>query len=451
MSHDSVQAGDRMMSKSETNERSTGCHIRINGVGHTAAASGTFVRIQRKDGNSLLELSVNVIVQGEPSSDCPGGAEGSALVALNGIPVPADHTVRSVDLTVRMDDHAGVGDKVSGRSDPGQSAVDRQIVTSGSLDLTWSPGTVSAPAIKTCAGDHLENYPDMIVELNGDVPRDGYDAGFTGIPIPEPGLFGNMALDAVLFEGRTSIPYTHFSLCLSAERRMARYVAWNVDGARMVKLPRSDFALDPRIDAEHQWGNALYSDNVLDRGHIARRADLCWGGIAEAQQANGDSFYYTNIAPQHQAYNQSSRQGLWGELEDHVFAQAGIARLRLSVQAGPIFRPTDIEYRGARIPAAFWKLIGWRDLEDLPRLTAFILIQEDLLGDLETTLTFEPFHLYQVSLEELSGQTGLDFSRHPDGDVMRHVNQAGRRLARDDALGTERQIRDVSAFRDIMI
>ncbi len=80
-------------------------------------------------------------------------------------------------------------------------------------------------------------------------------------------------------------------------------------------------------------GNELYSDNVLDRGHIARRADLCWGGIAEAQQANADSFYYTNIAPQHQAYNQSSRQGLWGELEDHVFAQAGIAKLRLSVQA----------------------------------------------------------------------------------------------------------------------
>lgn len=206
MSHDSVQAGDRMMSKSETNERSTGCHIRINGVGHTAAASGTFVRIQRKDGNSLLELSVNVIVQGEPSSDCPGGAEGSALVALNGIPVPADHTVRSVDLTVRMDDHAGVGDRVRGRSDTGQSAADRQIVTSGSLNLTWSPGTVSAPAIKTCAGDHLENYPDMIVELNGDVPRNGYDTGFTGIPIPEPGLSDDMALDAVLFEGRTSIP-----------------------------------------------------------------------------------------------------------------------------------------------------------------------------------------------------------------------------------------------------
>ncbi len=69
----------------------------------------------------------------EPSSDCPGRAEGSALVALNGIPFPADHTVRSVDLTVRMDDHAVLATRCAVDLTPGQSAADRQIVTSGSL------------------------------------------------------------------------------------------------------------------------------------------------------------------------------------------------------------------------------------------------------------------------------------------------------------------------------
>ncbi len=76
----------------------------------------------------------------------------------------------------------------------------------------------------------------MTAGLNGDVPRNGYDTVYR-YSYSGAGSSDDMALDAVLFEDRTSIPYTHFSLCLSAERRMARYVAWNVDGARMVKLP----------------------------------------------------------------------------------------------------------------------------------------------------------------------------------------------------------------------
>ena len=71
------------------------------------------------------------------------------------------------------------------------------------------------------------------------------------------------------------IPYTHYSVCLSQSRRMARFVAWNIDGANLKKYSRTglSFQLDGRIPKEFQIGNEAYADNKLDRGHIARRAD----------------------------------------------------------------------------------------------------------------------------------------------------------------------------------
>ncbi|MGN5392425.1 DNA/RNA non-specific endonuclease [Streptomyces sp. JL7001] len=54
----------------------------------------------------------------------------------------------------------------------------------------------------------------------------------------------------------------------------------------------------PRLPDEAQIGNELYEDNPLDRGHLARRADLLWGAPLEAKKANKDSFHYTNITPQ---------------------------------------------------------------------------------------------------------------------------------------------------------
>jgi endonuclease G len=248
------------------------------------------------------------------------------------------------------------------------------------------------------------------------VPRAGYDPSFLGTAVPEPGLSTAYKRDAVNFGRARTIPYTHFSVCLSAKRRMARYVAWNVDGARLVVLPRRDFTLDPRIDAKYQLGDELYADNRVDRGHIARRADLCWGPVPEAEQANRDSFYFTNIAPQHERFNQSSRKGLWGELENLVFEQADLQDIKLSVQGGPIFGDDDTPYRDALVPRAFWKLIAYVGSDARLRCVAFILSQDNLLNDLET-LDLDPFHIYQVSLAELAVKTALDFGALTASDV----------------------------------
>jgi endonuclease G len=96
-----------------------------------------------------------------------------------------------------------------------------------------------------------------------------------------------------------------FSLSLSRSRKLARWVAWNIDGATLPDDNDDDssspgraglsFRTDPRNDDESQTLTAVYDDNRLDRGHIARRADLLWGDRTDAELANKDSFYLTNI------------------------------------------------------------------------------------------------------------------------------------------------------------
>jgi len=214
--------------------------------------------------------------------------------------------------------------------------------------------------------------------------------------------------------------YTHFSLAMSASRRFCRWVAWNIDGAHLKALSRVRlrFKLDKEYEAKYQVGDELYGKpaNDLDRGHIARRADLVWGSDDEAEQGNGDSFYFTNITPQLDTFNQSTKQGLWGELENAIFEDVDVDDLRVSVFGGPIFGDNDLPYRKVLIPRSFWKLIAYAEAGEL-KAKAFVLTQDDLEAKLES-LGLEPFKLYQVSVAHLTSLTDLLFGGLADADTM---------------------------------
>jgi len=249
----------------------------------------------------------------------------------------------------------------------------------------------------------------------------GYRPNFLSETVRAPWLPQDQYDDAFKLNGSHLIPYTHFSVCQSRSRRLPRFVAWNIDGGRLRKLSRKGlkFRLDPRIDSEFQAGNELYKNNPLDRGHVARRADLTWASLAEAKRANKESFFFTNITPQHAAFNQSSQGGLWGELENAIFEDVDVEDLRVSVIAGPVFRESDPEHRGVGIPREYWKLIAYGDTADNRfKVRAFVLTQNDLLHDLEA-LTLDPFRMFQVSLarlQEIAG--GLDFSAIEEFDTL---------------------------------
>lgn len=235
----------------------------------------------------------------------------------------------------------------------------------------------------------------------------GYDPDFLTHNVPLPTLTAQVASDAIEVDGSTVVDHTHFSLQMSASRGFARWVAWNVDGSAMQKLSRSSmrFRYDPKVPERYQVGDELYSDNRIDRGHLARRADLTWGEDAEANQANSDSFYFTNITPQVADFNQSRAGGLWGRIEDAVYEEVEVQHLRISVLGGPVLADGDQVYRGVALPKEFWKVVIFVE-HDALKARAFLVTQS--LDRLEI-LALDEFRVYQVRLDVLTARTGIDF------------------------------------------
>jgi endonuclease G len=255
----------------------------------------------------------------------------------------------------------------------------------------------------------------------------GYASAFLGNELEPPALDAALSDDAVQLDGSAAIPYTHFSLALSKSRGFARWVAWNIDGGSIRKVSRNGipFVKDSRIPAQFQNGDELYSGNRLDRGHLARRADLVWGSEAEARSANKDSFFFTNIAPQMDDFNQSSKDGVWGRLEDAVFADVDVQDLKVTAFGGPIFQDNDREYRGVRLPREYWKVLAYVEGGEF-KSRAFLLTQN--LNPFEA-LDLDEFRAFQVSTAELEERTRLRVAEAMrDADGRLSLRTAGERV-----------------------
>jgi endonuclease G len=259
----------------------------------------------------------------------------------------------------------------------------------------------------------IESYAD----------RTGYDEAFLGarhkVPLPELSA-GIQAQAARITDGDSLrknylLDYTHFSIVLNKERKMAFYTACNIDGSDLWRIPRGSdkWIYDPRISEDEQAGDDLYADNDLDRGHLVRRLDPVWGKKAEAVTANDDTFHFTNATPQHREFNQKT----WQEIEEYILDNAGAHELKICLFTGPIFADGDRAYRGYRLPTQYWKVAAIvRDDTEKLSVTGYILSQADLLTDLE--FAFGNFKSYQVPLAMIEEQTGLDFGKLKDFDPM---------------------------------
>jgi DNA/RNA endonuclease G (NUC1)/V8-like Glu-specific endopeptidase len=257
--------------------------------------------------------------------------------------------------------------------------------------------------------------------------RVGYDPEFLGTSeqrVALPGLSAAQSRVAAVVDDEASglaqfiLPYMHFSVVMNGERKMAFYAACNIDGTQLRRIPRASdrWLFDPRIAEDMQTGNDVYKDNDLDRGHLARRLDPVWGGTAEAQRANDDTFHFTNACPQHKDLNQRE----WNDLEDYILDNAGAHDLRISVFTGPVFRSSDQEYRGVQLPKEFWK-VAVMVREDTGQLSAtgYVLSQADMISGFE--FVYGQFRTYQVTIRRIAEMTGLDFGR------LIHFDPLGRR------------------------
>jgi endonuclease G len=255
--------------------------------------------------------------------------------------------------------------------------------------------------------------------------RQGFDRNFLPFFIYLPTFSNTRRNDLAGLDGSDEIPYCHFSVWLSKKRRYPTCVAWNIDGSRFKRLKRAGFRTDRRGDLEqHQLTDVIYKNNDLDKGHIERRADLCWGTLTEAKQANYDSFYFTNIAPQHSAFNQSDNQdddsegGVWGRLENTVFDSESAHDLRVSLLGGPVISPQDRKFvqndMECHLPREYWKVVAYQDDDDgQEKVFAFLLTQAHLIDGLVAPqgLDFDAWLWARITLDDLEEKTGVRFAK----------------------------------------
>ncbi|MET9466660.1 DNA/RNA non-specific endonuclease [Streptomyces sp. NPDC006544] len=250
--------------------------------------------------------------------------------------------------------------------------------------------------------------------------RTGYDESFLGtvVPLPKPAAAG---IETVV------LPYTHFTVVLRPDRRLAASTAVCIDGERLIEdVPRDDaWEFDPRVPETQQAGNDIYRDNSLDRGHLVRRLDPVWGAAAEGDRANLDTFHFTNAAPQQDFFNQGKE--LWQGLENHLLDHAAEFDRKLSVFTGPVLHDSDPPYRGIQVPLRFWKVAAFIQSGRLAA-TGYILDQSpDLSRDRERAMAgakpgdpppLGPYRTFQVPVSDIVELTGLDFGPLPAADLM---------------------------------
>jgi endonuclease G len=214
---------------------------------------------------------------------------------------------------------------------------------------------------------------------------------------------------------------------MRTDKRLAAVAALGIDGATLFDLDRSgiDWRLDPRLDDDLQTGERLYARNDIDRGHLVRRASAVWGETrAEAAQANTDTFFYTNAAPQAAKFNQGLE--LWLGLETYLLENAANYGRRLVVFTGPIFSERDPVYRGTEIPLMYFKVAAFL-LSGQLAATGYVVDQTPQLRDLpdleqpgatDEAPPLGPFKTFQVPIRDIAALTGLGLTQLIEADRM---------------------------------
>jgi endonuclease G len=237
--------------------------------------------------------------------------------------------------------------------------------------------------------------------------RAGYDPAFLGVTVPMPALASP--------EPTVELRYLHYSVLFRPDRRFAAVTALTMDGSRLRQVDRSDdWDLDPRLAAELQAGPPIYAKNDLDRGHLVMRASSTWGDTdEEARQAEADTFFFTNAAPQNMLFNQGRE--LWLGLEEHVQEHAAAFDRKLVVLTGPVLDPADPPYRGIQVPLRFWKVVAFVQ-DGALAATGYLLDQTPLVDDLGAALEetvpgqappLGPFRTFQVPIADIATLSGV--------------------------------------------
>ena len=267
----------------------------------------------------------------------------------------------------------------------------------------------------------------------------GYDKNFTGLSLKLPKIPASKCAPLKSGSGK-EIKYIHYSSFLHKDRMMPLLCATNIKGEGYnapTRAGNEPWENSEQVLAKYQLNNDFYGndENTFDRGHIVRRVDPCWGDEDIVNDAEAQTFRWTNCTPQHKKLNQKG--GVWFQLEQHVMEHGVKGKLaNIVVFAGPVLSDDDkymevkkgkLKGKFIQIPTEFWKVIVWKKSDNKLHAVGFLMSQWEFIKnkvkDLPAiaaaaaplpdeyfeNLKFKDHKSYQVPVSEISKKTGIKF------------------------------------------
>ena len=189
----------------------------------------------------------------------------------------------------------------------------------------------------------------------------------------------------------------NYTLSFNKELNIPNWVAWSLDKKKLtesVSRKKYSFSPDPDMNPSQAVVTQDYAHSGYDRGHMCPAGDSRW-----SREAMKESFYMTNICPQHPNLN----GGDWHELEQACRRWA--EKDKLYIVCGPILYkkavnpPIGKEHK-IHVPDAFFKVILAGIEKGKPRAIGFIY--KNIAGN-------RPLDSYINTIDQVERITGLDF------------------------------------------
>lgn len=243
---------------------------------------------------------------------------------------------------------------------------------------------------------------------------------FSNGPAEFPALSNNnssiLLTHSTKFNGKN---ITTYSAEYDTSKKHARWVAFKFfDLTAEVNVNRSpddSFAADPSLNANYQRIRSDFGAKGFDRGHLCASADRLY-----SQEANLQTFYYTNMSPQKNSFN----TGVWQSLENLTRAWGRSNTLRDTlyvVKGGTIDKEEQI-----------WKYIDNDRSKPVPKyyFMAFLNKKGDKYKGiafwLDQTITY-PTNVklanYAISINQLEELTGIDFFVNLNDNLEKAIEQ----------------------------
>lgn len=188
------------------------------------------------------------------------------------------------------------------------------------------------------------------------------------------------------------IRHTGYTVSYNKELKLPNWVSYELTREETKgKERRSNrFIADPLVKGIIAT-NADYARSGYDKGHMAPAADMKW-----SPQAMKESFYFSNMCPQHPQLN---RRG-WKNLEEKIRDWA-IADSAIIIICGPIItkQPKTIGKNKVAVPQQYFKVI----------LSPFVRPMRAIGFLFNNRQALEPLSTYAVTVDSIERLTNMDF------------------------------------------